>query len=230
MLYISHIVEGRNAGSISLVVAVPGVSCTAGERTVSRLEPQVEFQLSLERCGVILGSALCLHSRVQAGIIQQSVCCQRALIELVSVAATDLPSPVAVLCAAPGCVPGHQVVAGIIAGGGAVLVLAADCLVVLIEHVVTQFVTHLTSKCSYGGITYAPLVCCVNSLDCTVLCVWCIGVGPLCCNIGVIVEDALDTTISHTVLQCLNRGVRYSLEAGLRVTSLEGVDEGELTG
>ena len=230
MLNVSHIIECGYAGGVGHVVAVPAVGCTACERTVSRLEPLIEFQLSLERSGVVLGSALSLHCRVQAGIIQQSVCCQRALIELVSVAAADLPSPGAILCAAPGSVPCHQVVAGVITGGGAVLVLTADCLVVLIEHVVTQFVTHLTSKCGNGAVAHAPLVCCVNSLDCTVFCVRCVGVGPLCCNVGIVVEYTLDTTICHTILQSLDGRMRYGLKAGLGVTSLEGVDEGELTG
>ena len=122
------------------------------------------------------------------------------------------------------------------------LVLAANCLVVLIVHIVTGFVTHLTSQCR-DGLTAAPLgvnsliadtpsVCIVNSLNCTVFCVRCVGVRPLLSRILFGVEEALHTAVAvQTIAYIVQVGtsVRNGFPAGFLFTTLEGVDQCELS-
>ena len=116
----------------------------------------------------------------------------------------------------------------------------ADFLVVLIIHVVTSFVTHLTGK-SGDGLAAAPLgvnrliantpsVCIVNSLDCTVFCVRCVGVRPLLSRLLFGVEEALHTAVAADTVALVVQvyaGMRNGFPAGLLLTTLEGVDQSE---
>ena len=226
LLDVSHIVEGRNAARILLVCAHPAVGAAACERTFDRGQPEVHFHLTLQRSFIVLFSALSLH--VQAAV-EQTVSSQRVLIELVCVRAADLPCPCAVSSAAPCGVPGHQIVLALVAGAAGRIclhALAADCLVVLVVHVVTAEVTHHTGLIG-NAVGNVPAVCCVCSLDRTVFCVRRVRVGP-----GLrsgLLECELHALGLVAVLQGFDGRMRNGLEAGLLVAALEGVDKCEIT-
>ncbi len=104
-----------------------------------------------------------------------------------------------------------------------------DLLIVLIVHIVTEFVTHLSCLSVYSAVGNFPLDRIIYALDCTIFSVRCVGVSPLICNSRVTVEDTLQTLLAVTILLLLNAGERNCFPAGLLLTTLEGVDEGELT-
>ena len=238
---ISHVVECGHIRRILFITSLPGVSAAAGDRTILRHQPQVQFHLSAQRLLEVLSSALCLHACVQIGVIYQCISNQRILVEFVAVRCTDLPCPGAVHCAAPGGVPVHQIMLAIIRSALLPLILAADFLVVLIVHIITGIITHLTSQCGDRLITaplgvnsliaYAPSVCIINSLDCTVFCVRCVGIRPLFSRSSFGVEEALHTAVASDTIGLVQVGtsVRDSFPAGFLLAALEGVDQCELT-
>ncbi len=113
---VEHAVEGRRTGGRRAVVAVPAVRDTAGDAAVGRLQPLQDLQLPVEALGPVLLTGRRL--RLQRGHLRQRVRRQRVLVALVRGAVTDPPRPArrGVGRAAPGVVPGHQVVRAVLAG------------------------------------------------------------------------------------------------------------------
>ncbi len=229
VLQIRHIIERARVGRICLILAVPAVGAAARERTFVGLQPQIQLNLTLQRGLIVLLGVSSLHAALQIGIGKQTVRGERVLIELMRVRAANLPRPSAVSRAAPGGVPGHQVVLARCPGGRRIQILAANFLVVLIEHVVAQFVAHHSGILCHFGVADAPAVRRVDSLNGTVLRVRRVGVRPFLRTTTGFESELHAVAADIAVLQRLNGGVRNGLEAGFLVAALEGVDKGEIS-
>ena len=242
MFLIVHTIEGRQIVGICAVVTRQRVGASTSDQTVRRQQPQIQFHLCLERLHIVSLCALRLHAALEVRVSQQCKCCQRVLIEFVRVAASDLPCPATIHSAAPRSIPRHQVMltSGFICVVGPAIQnigTAADLLIVLIIHIISQFVTHLTSQSREaciaaplavnGLVANAPSICSIYCLNCTVFCVRRIGVAPLLSRTFFGIEEALHTSSADTILQCFNTCVRQSFPTRFGSTTLECIDHCE---
>ena len=249
VFYINHLVEFSSTRcilAVFFITTIYRVGATTSDYAIIRQQPQVVFHLCLEGLLEVFYSTLCLHVGAQVGVICQCVSSQRVLVEFVCVRATDLPCPRTIQSTAPRGIPVHQVILTI-AVGTIPLIGCTNGLVVLIEHVVSGFVTHLSSqniqllRAAPLGVNAlirnAPSVCSVYSLNCTVFCVRCVGVRILLSNLLFGVEEALHTadtsaaflTVLNTKLQFFYASMRNGFPARFLFTTLESIDHGERT-
>ena len=175
---------------------------------------------------------------LQVGVsLAQGVGGQRVLVAAVGVAVADAPGPagVGVGGAAPGVVPGQQVVRAVLAGAGRAggrVRAVADLLEVLVEEGVPQVVAHLRRPWPTVADTSAPLPCClgpgvgpVGGLHGARVGVGGVGVLPLL-GVGGVAREQVQVAVLAAVLEGVAGRLRNRLPHRLLRAALEGVDVG----
>ena len=167
-LLVSQVVERANTGRVSAVLTVPAVRRAAADRTLRRLQPVVELELTRQR-SVPIRLPRCGRRRKSSGRRPERVCRHGVLVRLVRMAGADPPSPVAAAAdaAAPSRVPGEQVQAGVfaVAGRRRPVAGAADLLEVLVVHAVTQVVAHFLRFIDDRRVVVAELLRPIDDLN-----------------------------------------------------------------
>ncbi|CAM5733735.1 hypothetical protein SHIRM173S_05886 [Streptomyces hirsutus] len=118
LLVVVHAVERRRSGRRARVAARPAVGGAARDGALVGLQPAVELQLPVQGLVPVLRTRRRL--RLQGGVGAEGVGREGVLVAAVRVAGADAPGPArgGVGGAAPGVVPGHQIVRGVLAGTG----------------------------------------------------------------------------------------------------------------
>src|SRR5690606_23731361 len=113
-----HAVELRQAGRRGAVVALPAVGGATGDTALGGLQPLEELQLAVEAGLPVVDAGR--GGGLQLGHLRQGVGGEHVLVALVGGAGADAPGPrgVGVERAAPGVVPGQQVVRAVLAAAG----------------------------------------------------------------------------------------------------------------